>query len=157
ARREREARAATELADARQAAKEAEAEAGRAELATKDLEARLEREATRAREAEAQLRDARRELAIGARAQATKGRALSTADVEALRGAVEQARQLAADLHRIAGTTRPVRRRTEPAPEVDQNTPRPVPPVAALPARRAAETNGSRPRAALQPPLGLIA
>ncbi|MEX2268159.1 MAG: NYN domain-containing protein [Acidimicrobiia bacterium] len=110
-RREREESAASEVNDAQQRRNDAELVAEQATGRAATAEARLEREADRAREAELQLRLARREL--NARAQPDRVEA-DTPDLEALAIAAEAARNLATSLE---GITRQARDAAPPVPD----------------------------------------
>jgi predicted RNA-binding protein with PIN domain len=124
-RRGREAQAERELAGARRLVEEAEATQARARLEADTAETRAKREAERARDAESQLREARRELAASEEARLylerkvdrapAPGSGLRYSDLHALREAAELAQRLATGLGGVAERARGLARQEEPA------------------------------------------
>jgi hypothetical protein len=131
-RRDREAKAARDAETAERRAREAEAALSKARAEVEMAESRLGREADRAREAERNLRELRREVTardVGAR---DAGSALAGEQLGALETAAGRARELAADLDDLAQTARSAR----PAPSAG--------PAAHEPGREAASPEPDR-------------
>jgi predicted RNA-binding protein with PIN domain len=124
-RRGREAQAEREVAEARRRVEEAEAAQARARLEAESAGTRSRREAERARDAESQLREARRELAASEEARlqlermvdraAAPGSGLRYGDLDALREAADLAQRLATGLGGVAERARGLARGEEQA------------------------------------------
>ena len=105
-RREREARAARDVAEAERRRQDAEAEADKARAAAVEAEARLGREADRARDAETRLRAMRRDTETRSRVPDAAPEPASRADLDALAALSEEARRLAGALERVTRRVR---------------------------------------------------
>jgi len=103
-RRDRELRADRAIEDATRRREESEASIAQAEAAAADAEARVSREAARAREAEQALRDLRRETAERERSSARAG-GLAPDEVRALSDAARDAQRLATRLEGLTKLT----------------------------------------------------